>query len=258
MKKLFLSFAMLLGTMAASAQFNLQLHYDLGRATNPNSESDRQMFTTTAEFFNADKLGSTFMFIDLDYRSKMGANNVGRGVFGAYWEIGRDFTFAEGEKHQHSLTAHAEYDGGVNLSGPFQQALLVGPAWQWHSKDFSRTWTFQALYKQFLKGADSPYGTLDPMSGFQLTAVWGMTFANGWCTFSGFADLWYGRKANNNEKGLVFLSEPQLWANVLNKAKTKQKLSVGTEWEISNNFIWRTAGDRSFFWNPTVAMKYTF
>lgn len=258
MKKLFFSAIMLLGSLAASAQFNLQLHYDLGRHINPDSEPDRQMVTTTAEFFNADKLGSTFMFIDLDYRTEVGANNVGRGVFGAYWEIGRDFTFLESDKGQHSITAHAEYDGGVNLSGPFQQALLLGPAWQWHSKDFSRTWTLQAMYKQFLKGADSPFGTLKAMSGFQLTGVWGMSFANGWWTFSGFADLWYGRKANNNEKGLVFLTEPQLWYNVLNKKNTKQKFSVGTEFEISNNFIWRAAGDRTFFLNPTVAMKWTF
>lgn len=255
MKKFFLSAFAVMACLSASAQFNIQTHYDLGSAIN-GGEADRQTFTTTAEFFNADKLGSTFLFIDLDYHKDAAIFN--RGVIGAYWEAGRDFTFAKVKNTAHSFSAHFEYDGGVNQSGPFQQAILVGPAWSWHSQNFSKTWTLQALYKQHLKGADSPYGALDAMAGFQLTGVWGIQFAHGWCTFSGFADLWYGHKANNNDKGLIFLTEPQLWVNVLNKKDTKQKFSIGTEWEVSNNFIWRTSGDNTFFVNPTLAAKWTF
>ncbi len=70
MKKLFLIPVMLLTALTASAQFNMQLHYDLGRAFNPDAESDRQLFTITTEFFKADKLGSTYMFIDLDLREQ--------------------------------------------------------------------------------------------------------------------------------------------------------------------------------------------
>lgn len=257
MKKFFILCAMALMSAAASAQFNLQMHYDLGRATNPNSEADRQVFTTTAEFFNADKLGTTYLFIDLDYRKKIG-DNWAPGVLGAYWEVSRDFTFAKVKETAHSFSAHAEYDGGMNQYGAFQQALLFGPAWSWHSKDFSKTWTLQAMYKQHIK-----HGDLKALPSVQLTGVWGLTFAKGWCTFSGFADLWYSyipefKVTGEQKKGLVFLTEPQLWVNVLNKKDTKQKFAVGTEWEISNNFIWSTAGDRSFYFNPTIAAKYTF
>lgn len=37
---------------------NLQLHYDFGE--------DRKYLTSTFEYFNADKLGNTFLFVDLD------------------------------------------------------------------------------------------------------------------------------------------------------------------------------------------------
>lgn len=249
MKKLFLSFAMLLGSLAASAQFNLQLHYDLGRSVNPDRESGRQLFTATAEYFKADKLGSTYLFVDMDYRGKGAAN---QGAIGAYWEMGRDFTFMESDKGQHSITAHVEYDGGLNNNQSFQQAALLGPAWQWHSKNFSKTFTLQVLYKQFFNSQ-----FYDAHASFQVTPVWGVTFAQGLCTFSGFADLWYGYRPYKVDKGLVFLTEPQFWINVYGKERQNNKFSVGTEWEISNDFIWGTA-DRSFYFNPTVAMKYTF
>lgn len=252
MRRLFLCALAQVMALAAFSQVNVQLHYDLGSATNPNSEANRQKVTTTVEMFKADHLGSTYFFIDMDYRSKTDAATT-RGVLGAYWEVSRDFTFAKVRDTAHSFTAHAEYNGGLNVVGPFQQALLVGPAWQWHSGDFSKTFTLQAMYKQFLKG-----NGLDPVAGAQFTAVWGVTFANRFCTFAGFADLWYGPKANSASNGMVFLTEPQFWVN-LNAIKGWEKvnLSIGTEWEISNNFVWRTAKDRTCFWNPTVALKWT-
>ncbi len=249
MKKLFLLPVMLLVAVAAHAQFNLQLHYDLGRATNPDAEAGRQLFTVTAEYFKADKVGSTYLFIDMDYRGKGDAN---LGAIGAYWEMGRDFTFLKFKKPNHSLTAHIEYDGGLNNGGSFQQAALLGPAWQWHSDNFSKTFTLQVLYKQFFKSEFN-----DAHASFQITPVWGVTFADGLCTFSGFADLWYGYRPFKADKGLVFLTEPQFWFNVYGKDRQNNKLSVGTEWEISNDFIWGDP-DRSFYFNPTLAVKYTF
>lgn len=52
----------------------------------------------------------------------------------------------------------------------------------------------------------------------------------------------------------ILMSEPQLWYN-LNTVKGLEKfnLSVGTEVEISNNFV--AAG---FFAIPTAAVKWTF
>jgi hypothetical protein len=51
---------------------------------------------------------------------------------------------------------------------------------------------------------------------------------------------------------MVVLTEPQLWYNV------NEHLSFGTEWEISNNFVYNTYNDKTFFWNPTVAVKWNF
>ena len=250
MKKTFLVSALLGFAMAASAQFNLQLHYDLGRHMNSNSEANRQLFTVTAEFFRPDKLGSTYLFIDMDYGGDGPANN---GAIGTYWEMSRDFTFAKIKNTNSSFTAHMEYNGGLKNQFSFQQCMLLGPAWQWHSDDFNKTFTFQALYKQFFSG-----NGFEAHPSFQTTAVWGINFAHGLCTFSGFADLWYGYTPGL-DKGLIFLSEPQFWFNVIGKNRQNDKLSIGTEFELSNNFIWPTNGaTRTFYFNPTVAIKYTF
>lgn len=256
MKKIFLAIFALTAAISANAQFNMQLHYDLGSAINSDSEEGRQKVTSTLEYFRADKLGSTFLFVDMDYRGK-GENN--NGALGAYWELGRDFTVADIKNTNSSITAHVEYDAGLSTSaGSFQQALLAGPALQWHSADFSKTFTLQALYKHYLK-----HGNNDAHASFQTTAVWGVNFAQGLCTFSGFADLWYGYtpkfEAGKQKKGMVFLAEPQFWLNVVGKDRLNDKFSIGTEWEVSNNFIWPTKGsDKSFFVNPTLAVKYTF
>ena len=56
------------------------------------------------------------------------------------------------------------------------------------------------------------------------------------------------------ETEFIFIAEPQLWVN-LNKIKgwEKVKLSVGTEVELSHNFV------KKFFCEiPTAAMKCTF
>lgn len=250
MKRLFTVYVLIGLVMTASAQFNLQFHYDLGRHMNPESEANRQLFTVTAEFFKADKLGSTFLFIDMDYRGEGPQNN---GAIGAYWEMSRDFTFAKIKNTNSSFTAHIEYNGGLKNLFSFQQCMLLGPAWQWHSNDFNKTFTFQALYKQFFSG-----NGFEAHPSFQTTAVWGINFAKGLCTFSGFADLWYGYTPGLN-KGLIFLSEPQFWFNIIGKNRQNDKLCIGTEFELSNNFIWPTNGaTRTFYFNPTLAVKYTF
>ena len=117
------------------------------------------------------------------------------------------------------------------------------------------------MYKQYLKQKPQYNGAGDykAIASFQATAVWSTTFAHGWCTFAGFADLWYGyvprfdAAKGEYKKGLVFLSEPQFW---LNFPATKG-FSIGTEWEFSNDFIW-VANNKTFMWNPTIAAKYVF
>ena len=88
---------------------------------------------------------------------------------------------------------------------------------------------------------------------FQITGVWGINFAQGWGTYSGFVDFWREHRAWQDTE-YIFLSEQQLWLN-LNKMEgwDKINLSIGTEVELSNNFV-----DKGFYAIPTLAAKWTF
>ena len=228
----------LLLPIAAFGQ-NFQVHYDFGRQLYSSEEDDRPKLTLTYETFKADGLGSWYYFVDVDVRND--------GVSAAYTEVSREFRLGS----KSPFAAHIEFDGGLNLKGSYQNALLIGPAYNGHSSDFSKTWSLQLMYRQTLKG-----GTNKALAGVQLTGVWGLTFGQGKWTFSGFADLWTGYipewDAEGQKKGLVLLTEPQIWYNI---CKT---VSIGSEWEISNNFISRTSDSKkSFYVNPTLALKFS-
>lgn len=246
MKHFFSTLALVATTMAAPAQ-NVQLHYDLGHSLY-NDLGNRPSVTTTVEMFKPDTWGSTYLFTDIDYQRD--------GVAGAYWEIAREFNVTKNKQ----WAFHVEYNGGLNSDEDtwnatrFQHAVLAGGAWNWHSADFSCTFSVQALWKYYFKNRH--YGAR-PFNGFQLTEVWGIQFAKGFCTFSGFCDLWYDPSANGK---WIVISEPQFWWN-LNKFKGWEKinLSVGTEWELSNNFVWNDKGEHNrFYFIPTIAAKWTF
>ena len=246
MKHFFSTLALVATTVAASAQ-NVQLHYDLGHSLY-NDLGNRPSVTTTVEMFKPDTWGSTYLFTDIDYQRD--------GVAGAYWEIAREFNVTKNKQ----WAFHVEYNGGLNSDEDtwnatrFQHAVLAGGAWNWHSADFSRTFSVQALWKYYFKNRH--YGAR-PFNGFQLTEVWGIQFAKGFCTFNGFCDLWYDPSANGK---WIVISEPQFWWN-LNKFKGWEKinLSVGTEWELSNNFVWNDKGEHNrFYFIPTIAAKWTF
>lgn len=233
MKKLLFSGLLAVAALTAQAQ-NVQLHYDLGRNLYPDEEAGRQKVTMTLEQFKADKWGSWFYFVDVDFSRKF--------VEGAYTEISREFKI--GKK---GFAAHVEYDGGLNRFGSFQQSALLGGAWNGHNADFSTTYSVQLMYKRFFKS----YNYTNAYHSFQLTGVWSTTFANKKCTFSGFVDLWRGEKANGHGQ-LVILAEPQFWYNAT------EHFSVGTEWEISDNFVYNTYNGKTFFVNPTLAVKWNF
>ncbi|MBQ8099270.1 MAG: DUF5020 family protein [Bacteroidaceae bacterium] len=244
MKKLFFFAALLLTGMSAYAQ-NVQLHYDMGHSIYDDL-GGRPNVTSTVEMFKPDKWGSTFMFTDIDYFSD--------GSAGAYWEIYREFNLTKNKQ----WAFHMEYNGGSTsiehtaIASRFQHAFLAGGAWNWVSQDFSRNFSFQAMYKYYFKGMGS-----GAFNGFQTTAVWGLNFAGGLCTFSGFADLWYNPNVNGK---LIFLSEPQFWVN-FNKLRGMDgvNVSVGTEVELSNNFVFNNVGiNNSFYAIPTLAVKWTF
>ena len=232
MKKLMTIVLMAIAIMSANAQ-NIQLHYDFGRHIYPDQEENRQSATITLEQFKADKWGSWYYFVDVDLSNKF--------VEGAYTEISREFNI--GKK---GFAAHVEYDGGLNRFGSYQQAALLGGAWNGHNADFSKTYSVQLMYKRFFKSYDytSAYNSV------QLTGVWGLNFGKSF-TFSGFIDFWRGEDADGHGQ-LVILSEPQFWFNC------NEHLSLGGEIEISNNFIYNTYDDKSFFINPTLALKWNF
>ena len=235
MKKFFSLLLMAVASFSANAQ-NVQLHYDYGRNIYPDEEAGRQKVTLTLEQFKADKWGSWYYFVDVDFSRKF--------TEAAYTEISREFNI--GNK---GFAAHVEYDGGLNRNMSYQQAALLGAAYNGHNADFSKTWSAQLMYKRFFKS----YNNTSAYNSVQLTGVWGLNFNGGKCTFSGFIDFWRGEKANGHGQ-LVILSEPQFWYNVTNH------FSIGTEFEFSNNFIYNTdpTSDKTFFVNPTLGVKWNF
>ena len=236
MKKLMTIALMAVAALSANAQ-NIQLHYDFGRNIYTGEEAGRSKVTVTLEQFKADQWGSWYYFVDLDLSSHFTES--------AYTEISREFNLNKNLP----IAAHVEYDGGLSKSGSFQQAGLIGAAYNGHNADFSKTWSVQLLYKQFFKSYDNTHS----YASAQLTGVWGLNFLDNKLSFAGFIDFWRGEKANGHGC-LVVLTEPQLWYNF-----TKH-FSVGTEWEISDNFVYNAdpTSDKTFFINPTLAVKWNF
>lgn len=229
-------FALLSGLMVFMASDavgqNLQLHYDF----------DRRSVTSTVEMFRADGSGSTFFFVDLDYSPK---------VTGAYWEIARELCFWK-ESKASWLSVHVEYNGGLNTqAGSFNNAFLGGLTYSGHSEDWSETWSLSAMYK-LIPGTVTAAGDKQDHN-FQITGVWNLDFFDHWISFNGFADYWREARAWQGTK-FIFLAEPQLWVN-LNKVRgwDKVNLSLGTEVELSNNFV-----RKGFCVMPTLAAKWNF
>ena len=215
----------------ADAQ-NVQLHYDLGR----------NALTSTIEMFRPDAGGSTYFFVDLDYTPK---------VSGAYFEISRELCFWQ-DTDLNWLSAHIEYNGGLNTAaGSFNNAWLAGATYSGHSDDFSKTWSLTVAYKA-IPGTRDILGKCQ-MHNFQITGVWGINFAGGWCTFSGFFDFWREVRAWQDTE-FIFMSEPQFWVNLNNiKGWEDINLSVGGEVELSANFV-----AKGFHAMPTLGAKWTF
>lgn len=223
-----LLFVALVASIASKVEAqNFQLFYDSGRGC----------AITTFEMFRPDAFGSTFCFIDMDYNAT---------AVGAYTEIAREFCFWQ-DTEWSWLSVHAEFNGGLSGAYSFHNNWLGGLTYSGHSDDFSKTWSLSAMYKA-IPGLKTLTGECQ-MHNFQLTGVWGISFFEDWCSFSGFADFW------SEGSTLVFLSEPQLWVN-LNKIKgwDNINLSVGGEVELSNNF----GGMEGFHVMPALGAKWTF
>lgn len=223
--------ALVFSATRADAQ-NIQLHYDLGR----------NALTSTIEMFRPDAGGSTYFFVDMDYTPK---------ASGAYFEISRELCFWQ-DTDLDWLSAHVEFNGGLNTAaGSFNNAWLAGATYSGHSDDFSKTWSLTAAYKA-IPGTRDILGKCQ-MHNFQITGVWGINFAGGWCTFSGFFDFWREVRAWQDTE-FIFMSEPQFWVNLNNiKGWEDINLSVGGEIELSANFV-----AKGFHAMPTIGAKWTF
>ena len=208
MKKLIFVFLVFVA-MAAQAQTNLQVHYDLGNG--------RKHFTSTLEMFKPDKWGDTFFFVDMDFN---GGDEKHPSL--AYMEIARVLKFWKGP-----LGVQLEYNGGLLLDkqvvnqfyreGYFiNNAYLAGVDYAWHDKDFTKFLNLKLLYKN-IQG-------LTQSSTFQITGVWNLNYLNNKLALSGFADFWRENSVN------IFLTEPQIWYNV------SENLSLGGEVEFGYNF----------------------
>ena len=224
MKYLILSI-LTISTMFLSAQ-NLQLHYDFGKAKNYNTSMNREYFTSTFEFFKSDSLGSTFMFVDVDYDKPNGGASM------AYFEISRKFTLLK----KCGLSLQIEYDDGTPVY--INKAWLGGFSYpiRFGSVTINASLLYRASY-----GAKSTDG--------QITFVWYQPLFKSKMLFTGFMDIWSMDKFSGSGKDVVLLTEPQLWY-VLTK-----HLSVGSEVEISRNFF---TFDGDFEVMPTIAVKWNF
>ncbi len=239
MKKILLSTLLWMATIPMFAQLNVQLHYDFADALYGKELSNRPHWTATIENFKADKWGSTYFFVDLDFG--------GNTMKSAYAEISREFKLGTSP-----FAAHIEYNGGLSGGGSYNDAYLAGAAWNWANQDFSKTFSFQVLYKYLARQM------IGSKHSWQLTTVWGINFAKGLCTFSGYADVWHDNSVKGN---LVLSSEPQFWFNLnaLESVPDDFLLSLGTEVELTKSLVWPTDGlnDR-FYAIPTLAAKWTF
>ncbi len=197
---------------------NLQLHYE--------ASGDREYLVTTLEMFKPDTYGSTFWFVDMEYD----APGI-KGVSLTYWEIARSFTLPI-----KNLSATIQYNDGVASFGPLGQAWLVGV-------NYYLDLGFIALPLDILylaaQGADAP--------DFQLTTTWFKPLLDGNVEFSGFIDVW--SKDDGDGKQLVLLAEPQLWYNA------NEHLAIGSEVEVSNNFVFGEDGIQAL---PTIGLRWTF
>ncbi len=209
---------LILSSMAFSQ--NLQLHYE--------ASGDREYLVSTLEMFKPDQYGSTFWFVDMEYD----APGV-KGASLAYWEIARAFTLPI-----NSLSVTIQYNAGVATFGSFGQAWMVGV-------NYYLDLGFVALPIDVLYRATE--GTHSP--DFQLTTTWFVPLLDENVEFSGFIDIWSEDDCNVDKKKLIYQAEPQLWYNA------NEHLSIGSEVEISKNFVFGKTGIQAL---PTIGLRWTF
>ncbi len=182
---------------------NLQLHYDYAK--------DREYFTSTLEFYRPDDRGATFWFVDFDY------NELGnRSASLAYWEIARYFNLSL----KKGLSATIQFNDGIAPWGRLGHIWLAGLAHPINLGAISISTELLYRSSYLSKGSDA-----------QLTFVYSFDFLGGKGHLTGFADIWSEAKTKRSNKTIVFLSQPQVWFELLNN------IYIGGEARISQNFL---------------------
>ncbi len=212
--------ATILVLISMSYTQNLQVHYE--------ASSEREYLVSTLEMFKPDAYGSTFWFIDMEY-----ATPGVRSVSLTYFEIARSFNLPI-----KNLSATIQYNDGVANFGSLGQTWLLGV-------NYYLDLGFIALPLDILyrasQGADSP--------DFQLTTTWFIPILDGNVELSGFMDIWSQDEMGTDGKQIVLLTEPQVWYNA------NEHFSVGSEVEISNNFVFGSDGLQVL---PTLGLRWKF
>lgn len=217
---------------AQSKNTNAQLHYIWGNHMYSDLKG-RHDLLVTVEHTSFDKWGMNFGFVDL----MMGSN----GMKSAFTKLVRELKFWEAP-----LSAHIEYNGGLNSMGSFNNVYLFGPSYAYVNSKSGLALSAATLYRHVQK-ANKPHN-------FQFTGTWNWTSWNRLWTLNGFMTVWTMGIENRNHVAL--LSQPQLWFN-LNQVvgiNDSFNLSLGTEIQISYNYV---APDK-FYIQPTAGIKWTF
>ncbi|HEX2868612.1 MAG TPA: DUF5020 family protein [Ignavibacteriales bacterium] len=222
-KSLFVLLLFLSGSLMAQ---NFQLHYDMGK--------DRHYYTSTVEMFKPDEYGSTYLFVDMDFNR--GGN---KSASLAYMEIARyvNLPFVKG------LSGTVQYNDGLIYNKDLNMDFPLGHVWLF-GFSYPINLGFVTLNTDFLYRADY---LSERKYNAQLTTVWFKSLFNDKINITGFMDIWSTKQAGKNQ--IVLLTEPQFWYNIYHH------LAVGSEVEISNNFI---PGKTNLQVNPTIAAKWTF
>ena len=201
---------------------NAQVHWDF----------DRELTTSTLEFYHMDRLGNTFFFADFDFDEA--------GQHGAYFEIARNFRVVPTTR------------GNVNLSIQYNDGVAEAP-----EKLIPGVFLYGIAFDNLRAGSASlELQTLvrkefAACASWQLTLVW-LVPVRPWLAFNGYVDI-NGDQQNGGRTRIQ--TEPQLkflW----------RQWAVGTELEISRNFI---PGDLDppfdkDVWSahPTVFVQFNF
>lgn len=230
---------LLLIPIMATAQFNLQQHYDLGR----------EIQTTTAEFFNVSNNSVTFAFIDINYDhrhfDKKGATDI-------WYELAwyHKLPLPGGQ-----LNGTIQYNDGlyffpgdsISLGTAIQPVRLMGVSYPFQIGEY--VIPVDLLLRQ-QEGDNS--------LTFQITVIWFISL-NQRFSLLGNLDFW----TNTTGPAWSIQAEPQLLVNF-------GQAGIGLEMEISHVFpgAWTTAKEyfdasgnpreKDWWFIPTLFIKYTF